>query len=106
MDNVTSLEPVGYFLLVEPKPIETTTESGIIIADVTLKQERLATDIGTLIKIGPIAWNGFADGKPWATVGDKVLYAKYAGKRIVDPKTDKEYVLINDNDVLSIVKED
>lgn len=99
----TVLEPVGYFLLVKPQEIEETTEGGIILASTTLKQDRLATDIGVIQKIGPIAWKGFADGTPWAKVGDVIMYAKYAGKRITDPDSLVEFILINDNDVLSVV---
>ncbi len=99
----TSLTPVGYFLLVKPQEVEEVTEGGIILSGSTLKQDRLATDLGVIQKIGPIAWHGFADGTPWAKVGDVVMFAKYAGKRITDPETGVEYLLINDNDVLSVV---
>lgn len=37
-------------------------------------------------------------------VGDHVVFAKYAGLYVNDPETDEEYVLINDEDILCIVR--
>ena len=58
-----------------------------------------------LIAIGDKAWSGFADGAPWAKIGDRVKYAKYANMRICDPDNEKiELLLLNDNDIFAVVE--
>lgn len=94
----------GFRVLLKPDPLVTKTASGIQLA-VDEKLYRAATTIGTIIDIGPTAWKGFDDGTPWAKVGDRVYYAKYAGKEIVDGSEDG-LVMINDEDVLGIVVEE
>lgn len=103
---MTRLNPVGYFVLVEPEVTEEKTASGIVLATNTVDANRLATDTGRVVKIGPMAWSGFGDGSPWAKEGDKVQFARYAGKRIKDPDNkDVEYILMNDNDILCTLKD-
>ena len=58
---------------------------------------------GVLVSIGINAWKGFDDGLPWATVGDTVLYARYAGTKVKDGDT--EYIVCSDEDVVCILKE-
>jgi co-chaperonin GroES (HSP10) len=100
------MQPLGYRVLIKPDPIEKTTASGLIIkTDERLDKHTRHT--GTVVKIGSTAWKDVGDGTPWCEVGDKVIYAKYAGSWItdpatVDPLTDKgeEYILIADQDLL------
>lgn len=106
-----SLQVVGHRLMIDPDPVETVTKSGLILA----KDERLyreATHIGTVVQIGPNAFVGFADSEPWCSVGDRIIYARHAGKFVEDPdeidpntKKPKEYYIINDEDVQVIVKQ-
>jgi co-chaperonin GroES (HSP10) len=37
-------------------------------------------------------------------VGDFVLWAKYAGVGVIDPETNEKLVILNDEDVLCILK--
>ena len=72
------------------------------------KQEPLATTTGTVVSIGPNAWKAFDPGPdwaPWAEVGDRVMYAKYGGKVVKDPDTNEEFVVLNDEDIISRIKE-
>jgi co-chaperonin GroES (HSP10) len=72
--------------------------------------------MGVIVAIGPDCWEAFrkvdstgneVNGKPWASVGDYVLYAKYAGKNVIDPFTpeDKDLIILNDEDIIAIVTE-
>jgi len=94
--------PAGYRVLVRADPIETETESGIVLVQ-NERLERAAQTNGTLIAIGNEAWKGDI---PWAIVGDRVSYIRHSGKLIVDPETEEEYYILNDEDILSIIKED
>jgi len=58
---------------------------------------------GTVVRIGVNAWKAFDDGTPWAHVGDKVVFRKYAGEVIKDG--DVEYRVVNDEDILCRIRE-
>lgn len=106
--NNSGLEVVGHRVLIKPKFQEGETDWGFAL-DVgdTFKRELGATDIGTVIAIGPNAWIDFksldADGnvipgKPWCKVGDTVFFAKYSQKEIRLPNKEV-YFVVNDEDV-------
>ncbi|MEX0932329.1 MAG: hypothetical protein WDZ61_00345 [Parcubacteria group bacterium] len=99
------LLPCGFRVLIKPDPVLKKTKSGIVVS-VDDKLYRAATTIGTIVEIGPTAWRAYDDGQPWAKVGDRVYYAKYAGK-IIDDGTEEGLVVLNDEDVQAlIVKEE
>jgi co-chaperonin GroES (HSP10) len=93
------LNPTGYHVIVEPDPVETKTEAGIIL-QIDTKKEKAAGTFGTLKAVGPQAWKDISTGDSWAKVGERVMYAKYAGTLFADPNTGVEYVLLNDKDIL------
>lgn len=95
------LLPCGFRVLIKPDPVVKKTASGITVV-VDDKQYRNATTIGTVIAIGPTAWKAYDDGHPWATIGDRVYYAKYAGKSIDDGSEDG-LVMVNDEDVQGVI---
>jgi co-chaperonin GroES (HSP10) len=67
------------------------------------KREKKAVEQGTVVAIGDTAFKAF-EAKLLPVPGDKVYFAKYAGKEVKD--TDgEEYLLLNDEDVLVIIKE-
>ncbi len=100
-----AVEATGYYVIVLPDVVEEKSQGGIILAKETLDSNKYATIHGTIVDIGPIAWHGFGDGRPWASIGDRVIYARYAGKRLEDPDNPElEYVLMCDNDILAITK--
>lgn len=92
------LKPLGDRLVVEPKEREETTASGIILPE-TAKEKPQEGDV---VAIGPGRRDD--DGKRVemdVSVGDKVLFAKYAGTEI---KVDgKKLLILKESDVLAIV---
>lgn len=105
IDNVTVC---GHRILLDPEYPEQFTESGLCLATPeTYKREQAATTEGRIVAIGPMAWKSFdsdhPDWKPWAKEGDKVIFAKYAG-RFIKVK-DKDYIIINDDDIHAIIEE-
>ena len=59
---------------------------------------------GTVVDIGPAAYNMPHHGDAWVAIGDHILYKKYDGKKYRDEETDKLYRIINDEDVIAKVK--
>lgn len=98
--------PVGFTVLVRPDPIEEQVRTErIVIPDTVKSSARLETHTGRVVKVSDLAWHGVADNRPWCKIGDHILYAKYGGKFITDPKTKEEVLLIPDKDVLGVIGE-
>jgi chaperonin GroES len=94
----TKLRPLGDRVVVQPSAREEMTKSGIVLPD-TAKEK---PQEGTIVAAGP--GRVLDDGKREAMdvkVGDKVLYAKYAGTEF---KVDGDDLLIvSQKDILAIV---
>ncbi len=90
------ISPLGDRVVVKPSTREEVTKSGIILPD-TAKEK---PQEGTIVAVGPGRLS--EDGKRIAMevkVGDKVLYAKYAGSEI---KLDgEEYLILRESDVIA-----
>ena len=97
-----TVKAVGFRILVKPDEIKKETASGIVLA-VDEAAEKGARVTGTIVDIGEIAWKAFNPQSPYAglAVGDKVFFAKYAGKTVIDPTDKQEYVILNDEDIVA-----
>lgn len=96
------LEPVLHRIILKLDDVETKTESGIIIPEEVTKKERKAVEIGTVIAIGSTAFKDFGADNV-IKVGDRVVIAKYSGKEVRD-SDDTEYVIVNDEDIICILR--
>ena len=74
----------------------------------TYKRAKAATVVGVVAGVGNMAWRAYDGGdpnwKPWAKVGDKVYFAKYAGKFITIE--DEDYIICNDDDIQAVIVEE
>ena len=97
--TATKLRPLGDRVVIQPTPREEMTKTGIVLPD-TAKEK---PQEGTIIAAGPGRLNDEGKREPMdVKVGDKVLYAKYAGTEFkVD---DEEYLIISQKDVLAVVE--
>jgi len=98
--TATKLRPLGDRVVIEPTPREEMTKSGIVLPD-TAKEK---PQEGKIIAVGP--GKVLDDGKREAIdvkVGEKVLYAKYAGTEF---KVDgEELLIVSQKDILAIVED-
>jgi chaperonin GroES len=93
------LQPLGDRVVVSPtEDAESRTPSGLVIPD-TAKEK---PQIGEVIAVGPGARDEDGDRIPMdVSVGDKVLYSKFAGTEV---KLDAdEYLVLSERDLLAIV---
>jgi chaperonin GroES len=94
-----NLKPLGDRLVVEPMEQEEMTASGIVLPETAKEKPQK----GNVLSVGPGARD--EDGKRVAmdvTVGDVVLFAKYAGTEI---KMDgKKLLILRESDVLAILE--
>lgn len=98
-------KPVGYSILVKPDEAGDTLKSETIAIPTTVSDKwRIAVDTGVLVDIGQTAWKGMqGSSKPWAKVGDRVVFQQYGGRKWQDPDTKEEYLILMDKDVLGVI---
>jgi len=93
-----AIKPLEDRIVVQPSDAEQTTASGLVIPD-TAKEK---PQEGKVLAVGP--GKILDDGKREAIdvgVGDKVLYAKYAGTEF--KVEDDELLIVSQKDILAIV---
>ena len=97
------LKAIAFRVIIRPDPVETKTESGIVLA-INEAQYAGATVIGTIVAIGEDAWKAYHPRTAFAglEVGDRVYYAKYAGKTVIDEDTQEKFLVVNDEDIVAI----
>ena len=92
------LVPLGDRVILKQVVAEETTKSGIVLPGQTKEKPQQAE----VVAVGP---GGVVDGKDvemLVSVGDKVIYAKYAGTEVeLDGET---YLVVKQNDILAIIK--
>ena len=88
-----SLKPLSDRVVVEPAAAETKTSSGIIIPDSAKEKPQK----GTVVAIGP----GTKENPITVSVGDSVLYGKYAGTEL--QHEGNEYLIMKESDIFAIV---
>ena len=95
--------PCGYKMLVSLPKIEAKYESGLLKADVIVRQDELATVVGFVLRMGPDCYKDkekFPSG-PYCAEGDFVLMRAYAGTRF--KLHGVEFRLMNDDSIEGVV---
>ena len=92
MANLT-IKPLADRVIVEPAAAETKTASGIIIPDTAQEKPQK----GTVVAVG----NGKKDEPMTVSVGDTVLYGKYAGTEFKYDGSD--FLIMRESDILAII---
>ncbi|RME49771.1 MAG: co-chaperone GroES [Caldilineae bacterium] len=93
------LRPLGDRVWVEPIEREETTASGIVLPE-TAKEK---PQEGKILAVGPGVRGENGERQPLdVKVGDRVLFAKYAGTEI--KHNGKKYLIMRENDLLAIVE--
>ena len=96
--SATKLRPLGDRVVITPTPREEMTKSGIVLPD-TSREKPMR---GTVAAAG--AGRRDDDGKRIpldVSVGDEVLFAKYAGTEF--KLDDEEFLILAEKDVLAVV---
>ena len=88
------LVPLGDRVVLKQLEAEETTKSGIILAAGAQEKPQEAE----VVAVGP----GTDDVKMEVSVGDKVIYSKYAGTNV--KLDDEEYIVVKQSDILAIVE--
>lgn len=109
------LVPLGRKILVKQQELEKVSKGGIILEYENEKLEKAGITVGEIVAQGPYCWKTYStvdregivrDGEPQTQVGDQVYFAKHAGAFITDPVTNEEFVLIFEDDIHCVIREE
>ena len=92
------LVPLGDRVVLKQLVAEETTKSGIVLPGQSKEKPQQAE----VVAVGP---GGVIDGKEVTmsvSVGDQVIYSKYAGTEVELDKED--YIIVKQSDILAIIK--
>ncbi len=93
-----SIKPLGDRVVLKNVEAEETTKSGIVLPGTAKEKPQMAE----VVAVGP---GGNVDGKEIkmeVTLGQKVIYSKYAG---TDVKLEKEeYIIVRQSDILAVIE--
>ena len=93
-----NVKPLGDRVVIKNVEMEETTKSGIILTAAAKEKPQMAE----VLAVGP---GGMVDGKEvkmQVSVGQKVIYSKYAGTEV---KLDgQEVIIVRQNDILAVVE--
>ena len=93
------LSPLGDKVVLKQLEAEETTASGIVLPGNAQEKPQQAE----VIAVGP---GGVVDGKEvkmQVSVGDKVIYSKYASTEV--KLGDEEFIVVRQNDIVAIVED-
>ena len=91
------LVPLGDRVVLQQLDAEETTKSGIVLPGNAQEKPQQAE----VVAVGP---GGVVDGKEvemQVSVGDKVIYSKYAGTEV--KLEDEEFIVVRQNDIVAVV---
>ena len=91
--STINIKPLADRVLIEPAAAETQTSSVLYIPDTAKEKPQK----GIVVAVGP----GTKENPVTLSVGDTVLYGKYAGTEL--QHDGKDFLIMKENDILAIV---
>ena len=93
-----TIKPLGDRVVIKNVEAEETTKSGIILTAAAKEKPQMAE----VLAVGPGGMVGGKEVKMQVSVGQKVIYSKYAGTEV---KLDGQEVnIVRQNDILAVVE--
>lgn len=89
------MKPINDRVVVKPAPADTKTKGGIIIPDTAKEKPQR----GEVVAVGP----GKDGNMMTVSVGDIVLYGKYAGQEL--NYDGQDYLIMREDDILIILED-
>lgn len=103
------LKPFLHRVLLKMEDVEEVDETfkavraaGLAIPEMAKEKEQNAVVWGTVVSVGPTAFNDYGGDPSWLKAGDKVVIAKYSGKQITVGK--EKFTVVNDEDVVAVLE--
>lgn len=103
-NNESGINPVGWRVLIKPQEVKEVSKGGIILTTEKSKErEQMANTTGIVVAMGDQCYAD--EPAPWCQVGDKVIFAKYAGLLYLG-KDGSSYRMVNDKDITGTLDAD
>jgi chaperonin GroES len=96
---MTNIKPLGDRVVVQPKPADDKTESGLYIPDSAKEKPQR----GTVKSVGPGRVEDGSKIDMTVEEGQEVLYGKYAGTEVT--LDGEEYLIMRESDIFGIIEE-
>ncbi len=94
-----NLRPLSDRVIVKPLEEEERTRGGIVLPDTAKEKPQQ----GEVVAVGPGELNDEGERNPMdVKVGNRVLYAKYAGTEF--KHEDEDYLILRQSDILAVVE--
>lgn len=100
----------GCRLLIKPLKVEENDKvfrqakaAGLALPEMSERKLQSNIDKGVVLQIGPKASQDYIEG---VKVGDLIGFTKFGGKFVQERDSDEDLLIINDEDVICIFKED
>lgn len=106
------VRPLGTRVLVQLRTVRTKTASGIVLVDDTKTFNKVNTQLGKMLLVGPLAFRNRNTGEQWpegqwAAHGDLVRIPKFGGDRFERqiPDTDDRalFCIFADHEIIGLV---
>lgn len=104
-----TIRVLGPRVLVKPFKLEEVDDiykkvknAGLAIPDTNeRRREEAAIDEGVVVSVSALAWSDWKDPTPWCKEGDRVMWARHAGKVVdYDERSGDRLIILNDEDVI------
>ena len=96
---MTSIKPLGDRVVVQPKPAEEKTDSGLYIPDSAKEKPQR----GTVKSVGPGRVENGTKVDMTVEEGQEVLYGKYAGTEVT--LDGDEYLIMRESDIFGVIED-
>ncbi len=96
---MASIKPLGDRVVVQPKPAEEKTDSGLYIPESAQDKPQK----GTVVSIGPGRVENGNRIEMTVEEGDEILYGKYAGTEVT--LDGDEYLIMRESDIFGVIDE-
>ncbi len=96
--SIMTLKPLGDRVVLKQLEAEETTKSGIVLPGNSKEKPQQAE----IIAVGPGTVVDGKEVKMEVSVGQKVIYSKYAGTDV--KLEDEEYIIVKQSDILAVVE--
>lgn len=106
--EVNNVKPLEYKVVVLPDEMESVSEGGLFIPDITRERVEYAVETGRIVSMAGNAFSDESVFKEKPKVGDRVFFSKYSGTlfEIQKPggREKTKYRLMNDKDISAILE--
>lgn len=101
-----NIEPIEFNVLIRQDEIPKKTKVGLILPEDQVDKRKHAQTLGTLVATSPLAFSyaDWPDGSRKPEVGDRVVFARFAGTFVDDPAGGEEFRVVKDKDIVAVIR--